>query len=55
MPYWIVGADALTLCLPDSAFSSSDDASAFMRALWDRIGEEAQERSKMASLSLGQA
>ena len=54
-PYWIVGADALTLCLPDSAFSSSDEAQIFMRELWDRIGEEAQERSKMASLSLGQA
>ncbi|QPC97852.1 hypothetical protein [Qipengyuania soli] len=54
-PYWIVGADALTLCLPDSAFASNDDATAFMRTLWDRIGEDAQERSKMASLSLGQA
>lgn len=43
--YWIVACDTLTLCIPDGAFASADDASAFMGALLARIPDAARARS----------
>jgi hypothetical protein len=46
--YWIIAADALTLCIPDTAFASPDDANAFMAQLLSRMPEPARERSVSA-------
>ena len=50
--YWIIGADALTLCIPDTAFAEPDHAQAFMSRLLGRMSEPARERSvKIAAAS----
>lgn len=43
--YWIIGVDALTLCIPATAFASQEDAQAFMSQLLSRIEPAARERS----------
>jgi hypothetical protein len=43
--YWIAGCDTLTLCIPDTAFASPDEADAFASALLSRIPEAAKARS----------
>lgn len=42
---WIIAADALTLCIPDTAFASPEDANAFMNLLLNRMTEPARKRS----------
>jgi hypothetical protein len=46
--YWIAATDALTLCIPDTAFVSPDEANAFMAALLARIPQAARARSSAA-------
>lgn len=48
--YWIIACDALTLCIPDTAFADAEAANVFMGALLARISEPARERSVMAKL-----
>jgi hypothetical protein len=43
--YLIIAADALTLCIPEPAFQSSEDAGAFKAVLLDRISDAARARS----------
>lgn len=43
--YWIVAIDALTLCIPDTAFVSGEQARVFMSHLLARIDEPARARS----------
>lgn len=43
--YWIIGADSLTLCIPDTAFGSAQDAEIFMSRLLARMTEPARARS----------
>lgn len=44
--YWIAAADGLTLCIPDTAFDSPEDAKAFAAALLARMPEAARARSR---------
>lgn len=44
-PYWIVAADALTLCIPEAAFATPRDEAAFFNALLERLDEPARGRS----------
>lgn len=43
--YWIVGADALTLCIPNTAFASPGEANGFMTQLLGQMSEPARDRS----------
>jgi hypothetical protein len=43
--YWIIAADTLTLCIPDTAFAAPGEAEGFMSALLARMSEPARERS----------
>ena len=43
--YWIVGADTLTLCIPDTAFGEPGEARTFMATLLARMPEAARDRS----------
>ena len=43
--YWIAACDTLTLCIPDTAFASPEDADAFASALMSRIPDAARARS----------
>lgn len=43
--YWIIAADALTLCIPDAAFVSPAEAHTFMSRLKSRMTEPARARS----------
>ncbi|MCR2834100.1 hypothetical protein [Parerythrobacter lacustris] len=47
--YLIAAADALTLCIPDTAFASPEDAKAFADTLLERMPEAARARSSAAA------
>lgn len=50
--YWLIAVDTLTLCIPDPAFASPEDARSFIAILLERIDPPARERSvKLAELA----
>lgn len=51
-PYWIIAADGQTLCLPDRAFASAQEAEAFLQLLWQRIDQPSRDRSRLTGLRL---